>query len=110
LAAFNYLIEFEVRIQTTTGGYLLAWDPPAGVGVNGFGERVGSATILSLSSVGAADTIDNQAAGGSIGVIIRGQVYYDPSADGDLIFTVNQATADLNSSTLWGWSRATIVP
>jgi len=111
LAAKNYLIEFCVRIFVTSSGYSFSWDPPAGTGLTGFGARAGLATPLSLTSTGATDVIDSQTAAAR-DAWITGEVYYNPSADGDLIFTVKQATADLNQADVSGssWSRATIVP
>jgi len=110
LAAKNYLIEFAVRIVTASSGYSFSWDPPAGSGLTGFGSRAGSANPLQLASTGASDVIDSQTAAAR-DAWITGCVYYNPSSDGNLIFTVKQSTVDVNSAVVAGssWSRATIV-
>lgn len=111
-AGVSYEIECQLVLTSTTGGWILKVDPPAsGVFCYGFSIRESTASHTQIITNGGVVTLSTQASGGTQQSAFTISFFYVPTADGDVLFTIRQQTADLNSSSVLGgsWSRATVL-
>jgi len=108
-ASKYYMVEGEMRVTSTTGGYLVQMDPPAADSIHVgtvWGDGSSSGTLT--NSTGGVDTLYTETAGSSRDGTFRFHYYLEPSSSGNVIFTVHQDSADANTSQIHaGYIRVT---